>query len=130
MRLDISPESDGNGGEIVHNHFNCPTCKVRDASTDAYYNMWEGCEVGTLLKCEECGEAFRLTNRDNPDIEEWLWEIIDGEEKMALCHAERRMWNETMPGFFAHIEKKDAQCRRCDTDLHQKCYGDRRGCGT
>lgn len=77
MNLEISPETHcSDCGEIIHNHFNCPICKARDAGTDAYHNMWEWDVVGSVIKCENCGTAFKLINRESADIEEWVWEIV------------------------------------------------------
>lgn len=54
--------------EVIHIHFDCPSCKTEYAPTDCY--LWPV----TILSCEECGAAFERCGR------EWLfwpsWKLI------------------------------------------------------
>ena len=59
MRLHIYPEMCCDlCNEIIHNHFDCPECGQKNASTDAYGNIAE--MPDEILKCQNCGAEFRL----------------------------------------------------------------------
>lgn len=60
MKLEIYPEECCEVcGETIHNHFNCPVCKTRFASTDQYGSFYE--EVAPItFSCEECHTKFKL----------------------------------------------------------------------
>lgn len=41
--------------DIWHNHMDCPVCKVSDAGTDVYHDLYHHSDV---LECEECGAVL------------------------------------------------------------------------
>jgi hypothetical protein len=59
IKLDVYPEICCDiCDEIIHNHINCPVCKVSYASTTTYGDLYDFNEV----ECEECGAIFEKIN--------------------------------------------------------------------
>lgn len=50
--------------DIIHNHFNCPACKTKDASTSIYGESWD---VNDFY-CEKCKVKFKRVKED-------IWEF-------------------------------------------------------
>jgi transcription elongation factor Elf1 len=51
-------------GEVIHNHFDCPVCKRKYASTSIYGASWDE----NIFHCEECGSEFKRIKED-------IWEF-------------------------------------------------------
>ena len=71
MKLKIYPEGDGHC--ILHNHFDCPACGKKQASTDAYHEIEE--DAGQELTCKECGASFRLI-APSAFFCDWEWAMV------------------------------------------------------
>ena len=50
---------------IEHNHFECPDCYNKYASTDIYHDISDE-SVGALFSCEECGTLFKFITNEYP----------------------------------------------------------------
>ena len=46
--------------EVIHNHFDCPACKLVHAGTNAYTTVSEHLTYNDTLDCESCGAKFKL----------------------------------------------------------------------
>jgi hypothetical protein len=49
-------------GEIIHNHFDCPSCGLEYAPSDAYHDL--GHENPAIIGCEKCHARFQLIHGD------------------------------------------------------------------
>jgi transposase-like protein len=55
--------------DVIHNHFNCPICKVEYAGTSIYGEM----ESKEEFECESCKATFKILDRSP---EGWpFWEL-------------------------------------------------------
>lgn len=72
MKLKIYPE--GDGCCILHNHFDCPACGKKQASTDAYHEIEEDSARQGFI-CEECRASFRLVNL-SAFFCDWEWAMV------------------------------------------------------
>ena len=65
-------------GEIIHNHFDCPVCGTRYASTSIYGyvcdDVKEMQEEG--FTCEECDARFVLVNHEG-GWDNWTWRLVE-----------------------------------------------------
>ena len=69
-------------GEVIHNHFTCPSCKKDYAGTNIYCAIYEEewiADDPQLLCCEECGITLKWKQKNEeetyPDIDtesEWI----------------------------------------------------------
>jgi hypothetical protein len=53
-------------GEVIHNHFDCPICKTKDAGT-SMYGQANSHDYPTF-ECESCPAKFRILNRDGDNL--------------------------------------------------------------
>lgn len=44
--------------DVIHNHFDCPNCKTKNAGTSLHSEI----EEGLYFNCEKCGATFELLN--------------------------------------------------------------------
>lgn len=52
--------------DIIHNHFDCPACNKKYASTSAYHQIEES---DTEIYCEDCGKYFNILNINIDELE-------------------------------------------------------------
>lgn len=60
--------------ETIHNHFDCPACKVEYAGTSRYREI-DGESIGYILTCEECHAKFKLIDNTGY-LSEYEWEEV------------------------------------------------------
>lgn len=68
MKAKFYPETDDHG-EIIHNHFDCPSCLKKRASTSVYGDIRNLPEDDLEFECEECGAEFSfVADKPSTDI--------------------------------------------------------------
>lgn len=77
MRLETTPEIHCDDcGEVVHNHFDCPVCSVKNVGTTIYESVYRY-KVGEDFQCEKCGATFILVDKQADFTDEWEWELVE-----------------------------------------------------
>ena len=74
MKLRIYPETCCEiCEEVIHNHFDCPECGTKFASTDIYDALYELPKDEQIITCEHCSTQYRLIEGDPYDSNaEWF----------------------------------------------------------
>jgi transcription elongation factor Elf1 len=76
LKLELYPEGCCDFcGDVIHNHFDCPSCGKKNASTDIYMDV-HFLDIGDELSCESCNAKFILKGNSNYDIDEYEWEKV------------------------------------------------------
>lgn len=71
-KIDFQPETHCDYcNEFVHNHFDCPVCNTKSASTSIYGEYWDVDE----FECEKCKAKFRRVYEEDGSSND-LWESV------------------------------------------------------
>lgn len=47
--------------EVIHNHFDCPVCRIKNAGTSIYCNIYDAIDDNDLIfECERCNTEFEI----------------------------------------------------------------------